>query len=560
MKSGKTFRKQISLTSLNGLEPKISRLLRALVVSPAFKNLPRSLLRDLRLVLMEGVANALRHGKGGMKHPVQVRLIADPKKIEIQIEDRGKGFQFAKALRRQPGEFDLHGRGLLILKNLSDSLTYRRGNPNCLVLVRRLTRPKKLDAAIELFDRLNEAIQQLKSKEFLYDEFIDFIVGLFNVQRASFLIFDRETKMLRVATSRGIAPKVLRKIAIAPGEGVAGYVFQTSRPLLVHQVSGLKKGSPQPRKKGYQTSSFLSVPVIASPLHIGEETIGVLNLTDKRDGSRFTQNELKLLSLMAAQAASAFRIRDLIETVRFHEGWRRELDIVQEIQSRLVPNSSPEVGDLKMAGRCQLSLRGGGDYYDFLQVDGGLRGIIADVSGHDVGSAITMASFRAIFRSLVFDPNSPGTLLRALRWANHRDLISLHQFISCWTFEYYTGGHLKASGAGHPPILQYRKKTRKWVSHYSHHLPLGLEDETAPQNKKIMIERGDWVFFYTDGLFDPRMRDTGFDKDAFCGLVERNLRISPQDLVEKILREVMPHHRILRSPDDIAVVAMTRKG
>lgn len=540
------------------MEAKISRLLKGLGAAPHYKNLPRSLVRDLRLMLAEGLANAVRHGEATRRRPVVATLIAAPQRIEIQIEDWGPGFSLASALRRRHDEFSTDGRGLFILKNLADTLAYQKGRPNRLKLVRRLTRPKKLDSAIELFERLNEGIQKLAPKEVLYDEFIDFVVDLFNVQRASFMIFDAEKNRLRLATSRGLNSKLSKDIALMPGEGVAGYVFQTSRPLLVNQLSGLKKNGPQPRKKGYQTTSFVSLPVVVSPLHMGEETIGVLNLTDKRDGSRFTQAELQLLSLMSSQAATAFRIRDLIETVKQHEAWQRELDIAQEIQSRLFPNEAPQLLDLQVAGRCQLSQRGGGDYYDFLEIDGGLRGIIADVSGHDVGSAITMASFRAIFRSLVFDPNSPGGLLQGLRWAMHRDLISLHQFISCWTFEYLAGGDLQASGAGHPPILHFRAADKKWISHFSTHLPLGLEDEEAPQNLKIRLELGDWVFFYTDGLFDPRMRDTGFDKAAFCELVEKNLKLEPQKLVEKIFQEVTPHHRLLRSPDDIAVVAMTR--
>ncbi|MFO1464770.1 MAG: SpoIIE family protein phosphatase [bacterium] len=554
------FNQVLSLKSLRGAERTVQRLLKDLTRVPFFSNLPKGLLGDLKLGMIEGLGNAFRHGGSGPRRPARLRFEALPQKIVVQIEDSGEGFPLQAALRRRPSDFSANGRGLWILKNLFDSVQYRRGRPNRLVLVRKLTRPKRLDDAIELFNMLQEGIQQLRPKHHLYDRFLDFVVDRFNVERASFLLYDPESKKLRVVTSRGLSAKLVQKIAIAPGEGVAGYVFETSRPLLVNNAAQARKAGPRPRREGYHTSSFVSLPVIASPMHIGEETIGVLNLTDKRDGSRFTSDELKLLNVMAAQAASAFRIRDLLDTVKSHEGLNRELEIVHEIQGRLLPEKFPVVGDLEIGGHCQLSMRGGGDYYDVIQVGEGLRGVVADVSGHDVGSAITMASFRAIFRSMVFDPNSPGYLLQVLRWAMHEDLIKLHQFISCWVFEYRPKGQVRVSGAGHPPLWHYRAAAKKWQMVYSDHLPLGLEDESKPQNKRIDLDKGDLLILYTDGLFDPRMRATGFDKQSFCELVESNLHLSAPELAREIAREVAPHHLALQNPDDIALLVMRRRG
>ncbi len=552
------FRQTIPIDSLSGLDRRIERLLKRLRSIKRFSNLSGALLRDLKLVMIEGATNAVLHGGSNRKNPAQIRFEAMPKRIQIVIEDKGPGFSLNRALKNRPADDALTGRGLWILKNLVDQVSYRKGRPNRLQLVRRLTRPKKIDAAIELFEQLHQSIQQLKPVKYLYEQFLDFIVDLFNVERASFLIYDRESEVLKVAVSRGISSKLVSKIGVVPGEGIAGYVFKTSRPLLVHNLAAMRKGSPKPRNKGYQSSSFVSVPVIASPMHIGEETIGVLNLTDKRDGSRFTSSEVKLLNLMAGLAASAFRINDLIDTVKAHEGLNKELQIVQEIQNRLLPQDFPKLGDLDLGGLCKLSSRGGGDYYDVVKIQDVLRGIVADVSGHHVGSAITMASFRAVFRSLVFDPNSPAELVRALRWAMHQDLVKLHQFISCWAFEYSKTGALKVCGAGHPPILHYKSRLKKWQHFESQQLPLGLEDDAEPENIRIHLEKKDCLFLYTDGLFDPRMRETGFDKQKFCELVQGNLNLSSQKLAEKILEEVAPHQMALRSPDDIALLVFRR--
>lgn len=549
----------LTLTGMRNLENRIDRWLHQIRKVPGFSNLPQALLQDLKLAIVEGVGNAFQHGACNRKKPAQLTMTATPKEIMVTICDGGKGYVMNRALQQAPEDLATHGRGLWIIKNLVDEVIYRRGKPNRLILKKKLERRKNIDAAMELFHELQDSVQALRPLEDLYEQFVDFVMGLFNAERASFLIYDSESRVLRVATSRGIPKKISQNLRIQPGVGVAGYVFQTARPLLVNNVKRAQAKGIKPRQKGYATGSFVSVPVIASPMQIGEETLGVLNLTDRRDGSTFSAQDLKLLNLMATQAASLFRIRNLIDQVKRNEAVNRELEIVSEIQDRMLPQEFPQLKGIQIAGRCQLLPRGGGDYFDVVKVDSQLRGVIADVSGHNVGSALTMASFRSIVRSLCFDPNSPGELLRVLRWAMHEELLRLGQFISCWVWRLNASGHLVVSGAGHPPVLIYREKKKLWESILSHHLPLGLEDDSRPQNFKIHLKSGDWALFYTDGLFDPRMRETGFDRENLLELVVKHRKIHPAKMMDKIFELLKPHHQLLQSPDDVAVIAIKKK-
>ena len=547
---------EMSLSSLKKSENQVEKFLKGLTRTPGFANLPKMVLQDLKLAAMEALSNSFQYGQVSKQKPVKLRLSASPKKIEMQVHDYGRGFDLAKAIRKPPSDLATGGRGLLIMKNLMDQISFKKGKPNRLTLVKKLTRPKSVDSAMELYNRLQDSLQSLRPVEFLYEQFVDFVMGLFNVERASFLVFDPEVGALDLATSRGIPRRLARKISIKPGEGVAGYVFETGRPLLVNNLARIKKRGLKPRQKGYASSSFLSVPVIATPLHIGEETLGVLNLTDRRDGSRFTRQDLKLLNLMATQAASIFRIRQLIDAVKKHERFNRELQIVSEIQDRLIPNKFPKLPGLQIGGLCRLSPLGGGDYFDVFRMDRSLRGVIADVSGHNVGSAITMASFRSMVRSLSYDPNTPGQLLQALRWAMHEELIQLSQFISCWVWEYSGRGKLILSGAGHPPVMIYRAARKKWESVQAHHLPLGLEDESRVQNVTVKLAKKDWVIFHTDGLFDPRLREMGLDREIILQFLEKNIRKTPQKLVDQLFDWLRPHLSLLPAPDDVAVLAL----
>ena len=58
MKSLRRFKKDLSLKSLKGLERQVSKLLKELTAAPFFSNLPKGLVGDLKLGILEGLSNA----------------------------------------------------------------------------------------------------------------------------------------------------------------------------------------------------------------------------------------------------------------------------------------------------------------------------------------------------------------------------------------------------------------------------------------------------------------------------------------------------------------------
>lgn len=557
-----TFRDQTLFTQLRGIDRKVEAILKRLGQHPGLQNLSSSLKRDLKLVLVEAITNAFRHGGAHRKQPVQVKVQANAKSIHLEIQDRGPGFSLKSALKKRPEELSVGGRGLWILKTLMDRVSYQKGKPNRLILERRLTRPKNVEVALELLTRLQVSLQSLKPIQAFYEELLEFLIDFFNAERISLLTLEEESGKLKLAASRGLNKTLQKKIAIRPGEGVAGYVFSTGRSLLIQDARSLKGRGLKSSGKNYRSSSFMSVPVTVNPDRMGEEALGVLNITDPRDGKTFNAQDLKLLQLMVTQAAGLFRVRSLMEQVRRQESWRRELAIVAEIQSRLLPSQFPKIKGIGVAGQYELSPQGGGDYYDVFELEGELWGVIADVSGHNVASALTMSAFRSLARHTLHKAKSPGQWLKLLRQEMQEELEQTMHFISAWTFHLNPKGELVLSGAGHPPVLHYRTQTpskaKVWQEYKAKHLPLGLSDEMAVQNTRVKLAQGDWIFFYTDGLFDPHMRESGWDYACFQQWFEERVRHkpSPSQVVKNLFEEIKNHRRGLKHPDDVAVLGM----
>ncbi|HPQ70168.1 MAG TPA: sensor domain-containing diguanylate cyclase [bacterium] len=91
----------------------------------------------------------------------------------------------------------------------------------------------------------------------------------------------------------------------APGEGIAGKVFQNMEPMIVNST---EQNDTYAERELSNVNSILCIPLIAS-----DEAIGVINITNKIGGQGFSYEDLELLSALGNQAAVAINNATLYE-------------------------------------------------------------------------------------------------------------------------------------------------------------------------------------------------------------------------------------------------------
>ena len=84
---------------------------------------------DLLVALQEGLANAVFHGCGDDRSKkLECTVEVDPSGINIVIRDPGPGFNTSVGDLAEDGtNLTQHGRGILLMRNLMDEITYRQG-------------------------------------------------------------------------------------------------------------------------------------------------------------------------------------------------------------------------------------------------------------------------------------------------------------------------------------------------------------------------------------------------------------------------------------------------
>jgi len=154
-------------------------------------------------------------------------------------------------------------------------------------------------------------------------ELLDFFIGVvaeeLNVSRASLMLLDEKTGEMWIAASRGLNPEMVTGVRLKLGEGIAGWVAREGKPILVKDVES------DPRVKvGLESTnapSFISAPIVLSiPILIHEKVLGVINVTNRRTKTPFSEEDMEFLFSLAAQAAVAIQrakqFEDLEEAYR----------------------------------------------------------------------------------------------------------------------------------------------------------------------------------------------------------------------------------------------------
>ena len=169
------------------------------------------------------------------------------------------------------------------------------------------------------------------------DSIVQQLRDVISCRAISIWLIDEERQELSIAASMGIKPEFRDAIRLKVGEGVSGLVFKEVRPINIRDVR-----SEQPNL-GMDPSvrSLLVVPLVAKSTVIG--TLSVDSVQERA----FTEDHERLLTIVAAQAASSIENARLFEAERQRaeelERAYEELKELDRLKSQFVQNISHEL-------------------------------------------------------------------------------------------------------------------------------------------------------------------------------------------------------------------------
>jgi serine phosphatase RsbU (regulator of sigma subunit) len=264
---------------------------------------------------------------------------------------------------------------------------------------------------------------------------------------------------------------------------------------------------------------------------------------------------LRVMNIMS------IRTRRLMEVEVNRQRMEEELAIGRRIQISLLPRGCPQAPGYEFAAGYRAAREVGGDLYDFIVPPGSpaqVHIVIADVTGKGVPAALYMAVARTLLHTFALQGHSPAEALRRVNQFIREDEAT-PLFLSAFYAVLDTDRHrLTYANAGHnPPILL--RHTGELELLESNGILLGAFNGFAFEERSRVIDPGDYVIFFTDGITEARNAGGEFfDDGRLETVVAARLWSSAEELVAAIVAAVDEFSTGAPQADDFTVVVMRR--
>ncbi len=417
-----------------------------------------------------------------------------------------------------------------------------------------------LNASLDLKERLQNLLEM--------------VIRLLEADRGSIMLLDEKKDELEVVISRGLSREA-RDARIRVGEGIAGWVARNREPLILHDaVRDERFAGSDP-----QVRSALAIPLMAE-----DRLVGVLNVSTMQE-RRFTQEDLLYLSAFAELGALMVENAVLYNRLRHRQDeLEKELSLASRIQRSIVAKHVP-CAAVRLIARLMPASAVGGDFYSVIPLAKDSRfcfycaprvqdqcqklrsefcpnkfGVmIGDVANKGLPAALIMAVLTTSLYELGKSHISPKIILSEANSTFRRCFHESQYNFATLFYGFFDGINrsFTFSKAGHDSPFLVRRGSGRIETLEAEGYPLGLREDGEFEEKTVLLEKGDRLVLFTDGLTGA-LNASGelFGHQRFRDFVLEHLEQDLETLVDHLMDEIMLFTGDAPQPDDIAVVVM----
>jgi phosphoserine phosphatase RsbU/P len=237
----------------------------------------------------------------------------------------------------------------------------------------------------------------------------------------------------------------------------------------------------------------------------------------------------------------------------------RDLELAAQIQRALLPPTDLRVPGWQIHYHYEPAGPVSGDYCDVIHSEdpaGSLHFVLGDVSGKGVAASMLMSQLHAMFRSLT----RVGLPLEQLLGLANRlfcesTMAGLYATLVCGRAN--RAGELELSNAGHLPALVVHNGEVACIEATG--LPLGMFCDGQYSVRKLNLEKGDSLFFYTDGVSETRdPSGVEYGMQRLAQFVKQRGGLRPEGLTSSCLAELRAFASGTPKSDDLTILVLRR--
>lgn len=287
-----------------------------------------------------------------------------------------------------------------------------------------------------------------------------------------------------------------------------------------------------------------------------DETLGVLYMDSRASAADLSAGNPELLQTLALEASTVLENARLLEGERARQRMEEELKIARQIQSSLLPTALPASGWFRAAGKSIPSRQVGGDYYDVRQLGTSAWAFInADVSGKGVSAALLASLLQGAFLAAPHAEIAPAESMTRFN-AFLLERTKGEKYATVFLGVLHRDGRLRYVNAGHGTGLLVRAGGPVERLEPTG-LPAGMIEDAEYSSGELVLEDGDKLILYTDGLAEAENADgEPFGEARLRAIARRAAACSAQELFDTLDAALAAHTGGALQSDDITFMTV----
>jgi phosphoserine phosphatase RsbU/P len=301
------------------------------------------------------------------------------------------------------------------------------------------------------------------------------------------------------------------------------------------------------------------------PIRTNKWMSGILMIGEKKSEASFNREDFSFMSAFVRQCTIALDNALLYEQLTEQQRLEHELNIARDIQIMSLPQRTPNVKGLDIAGASIPAMEVGGDFYDYLVYEEHeMMVVVGDVSGKGTSAALYMSKVQGIMRTLRDFHLSPRDIFNRMNQLIYEELHR-RSFITALSGLFHTQlNAMVLARAGHLPLYHYRAESFDVMSHQPKGIGLGITSQKhfSPhlELQRIDYKTGDVFVFVTDGITEARNEaQEEFGEEALINTILLNAQRTADEIREAILESTIIFQGTEKQFDDMTVVVIKIK-
>jgi phosphoserine phosphatase RsbU/P len=304
------------------------------------------------------------------------------------------------------------------------------------------------------------------------------------------------------------------------------------------------------------------ISALVVPLLVRGRLTGMLTLYNKEDAQCFSEDDRRLLSIIASQSAQVLENARLLEEERAHARMQEEVRLARRMQLSLLPASAPIIPGLDVAGTSIPAREVGGDYFDFVPLgDGRWALAVGDVVGKGLPASLLMANLQATLRAHLGArrvdvaeclASVNDQLCRSTQAGTFASLVLVLVEPDTGIVDYANAGHNR-------PLLVRHGGSIETLSLGG--LVLGVKEGIGYEAATVRLADGETLVLFSDGVTEAMdAKRFEFGDDRLETLVGCNAGASASEMMGRVLDHVREHVGAAEAHDDLTLVCCRKES